>query len=100
MDSTRYYRRSSTDSDGLLPRIVAALAEFDTNATEPQRSSLEGCELAHLMGECLPDFSYTSFFPMGKASVQSLDIQNVGLVSSIHKSDLPAYFIPYISSRL
>lgn len=77
MDLTRADRRRYPCSHDLMARIVTVLAGLDTKDTEVQRYSVEESELADLMSECLPEFTWTSCFPMGEASIQNFDIESV-----------------------
>lgn len=77
MELTRADRRRYTCSHDLMARIVAVLAEFDTKDMEVQGCSMEESELADLMSECFPKFTWTPFFPLGEASIQNFDIESV-----------------------
>lgn len=79
MDMTRDNRTSHQCTDDLMAKIVTEFAEFDAKGTEIRRCNLEECELADLIGECVPmnTLPFMTWFPMGEASIQSSEIENV-----------------------
>lgn len=79
MDLTRLNRSLHHCTEDLMAKIVTELAELDAKGTEIRRCSLEECELADLISECLPTFADTlmSWRPLGEASIQSSEIENV-----------------------